>query len=116
MIEVEPMTRWENLTDKIGRKLIEPLYKIKDISEASSPYLLIVLTVLLLCVPMISYLVVFRDQGFMNFAFMQAFACMMISYGLCRQLTILPYLTDPDQQFELKVSAVLIQVCLICFV
>lgn len=70
MIEVEPMTKFEAFTDKLGNKLIEPLYKIKDLSEASSPYLLIVLTVLLLSVTFISYLLIFRDQGFMNFAFM----------------------------------------------
>lgn len=116
MIEPEAKTRFEEFTNNLGDRLVQPLFKIKELSEASNPYILIVMSIILLSIPTASYIVLFKDQGFMNFAFMQTFACLVISYGLCRQLTILPYLIDPESQWHLKTSSVLVLISLLCLV
>jgi hypothetical protein len=108
--------KWAKLASLIGDKLAAPLYKIKDLSESSSPYPLILLSVILMAFSLSIYLLLFRNQSILNFGFVQAFISMVITYFLCRKMSILPYLISEKNQKYLKISSAILVAGIICLV
>lgn len=67
---VEPPSKLSKILSEIGDKFVDPLFKIKGLSESSSPYPLILLSIILLSISLSSYLLLFGDQSILNFGFM----------------------------------------------
>ena len=54
-------TKMDIFLSKIGDKFVSPLFKIKGLSESSSPYPLILLSIILLSISLSSYLLLFGN-------------------------------------------------------
>lgn len=105
---LERPSKMSQFLDQVGNKLVGPLFKIKGLSESSSPYPLVLLSIILLSISLSAYLLLFREQSFLNFGFMQLFTGLILSYVLCRKLNLRPYLTQQKSQKELKISTFLL--------